>query len=60
MVHGETVIDPGRQNDQVARFYENADPIVREVPHVEVATAFNDESDFFVGVQVFLEEDFDL
>ena len=59
-VQGEAVVDPSRQDEQVAWRHLNPDPAVFLIPDVKVTWAFCDEPDLLVSVQVLLKEHLDL
>lgn len=50
------MIDAGRQNQEVSLGNFNPYPLVVTVSNIKVTTASQDEADFFVGVQMLLEE----
>lgn len=56
LVHGEAVVDAGRQRDQVPLVHGDADPPVPLVPDVKVGLAVQDVADLIVRVQVLCEE----
>lgn len=55
-IHGEAVVDSGRQSDQVSFVHSDSDPPVLFVPDVEVGPAVQDVTDLIVQVQMFLVE----
>lgn len=60
-IKSETVINSGRQNEQIAGNDFDADPaVVFAAPHVKVPGSGRHVADLFVRVQVLRVEDLDL
>lgn len=56
LIHGEAVVDAGRQGDQVSFSHGDPDPPLLLVPDVEVGLAVQDVANLIIQVQVLLEE----
>lgn len=59
-VCGESVVDTGRQNDEVVLAEMDANPPLILTPHVEITLAVADVADLLVFMQVLVEEGLDL
>lgn len=58
LVKSESVVDAGRQNQEVALGNFNPYPLVVAVSNVKVTTPSQDKANFFIRVQMLLEECF--
>lgn len=59
IIRSEPVIDSRGQNNQIILLQLDANPLVPLVPHIKVSFSIADISDFFVLMQVFIEEHLD-
>lgn len=54
------MINPTGNDDEVAWGNLDANPFVSIIPHIEIAGAFQNESDFLIRMEMFLIENFQL
>ena len=58
LISSKPVIDPRRQDYQIFLFHLDAHPFVAFVTHVEVSLSVKNVADFFILMQVLIEEHF--
>lgn len=58
LIHGESVVNPRGQRDQVSLGHGDSDPVIVFVSDIKVRSSIQDVTDLIVEVQVFLVEHF--
>lgn len=59
LIRSKTMINPRRHNHQIALFQTNSHPRIIFTAHIKIASPSENVANFFVFVQVFVEESFD-